>query len=159
MMPDSTALLPEGIVSINLRRVLLSGLIAGPIELVLKIIESELYLNTLFRNAIEPVNPAWMANVRSAPGMIGFIAIMLLLGVFHMYIYAAMRPRFDARLPAVLSASIAVGIVEALNWGIVGLIGVFTWWHIGVEGTLTTGNTVLAVYTGSLVYRDTLVTK
>ena len=50
----------RGSVSISVRRVVLSGLIAGPIELVLKIIEGELYLNSLFRAAIEPVNPAWM---------------------------------------------------------------------------------------------------
>ena len=71
--------------SISIRRVALSGLIAGPIELVLKIIEGELYLNSLLRQAIEPVNPAWMANVTSGPGMIGFIVIMMLLGLLHMY--------------------------------------------------------------------------
>jgi hypothetical protein len=129
-------------------------LIAGPIELVLKIIEGELYLNSLFRKAIEPVNPAWMANVESAPGMIGFLVFTLLLGVFHMYIYAAMRPRFDTRLAAVVSAALAAGTVEALNWGIVALIGVFTWWHICVEATMTIGNMLIAVYTGSLVYKD-----
>ena len=122
--------------SINVRRVVLSGLIAGAIELVLKIIEGQLYLDSLFREAIEPVNPAWMANVASAPGMIGFILITLLLGVFHMYIYAAMRPRFNGRLAAVVSAALAAGTVEALNWGIIGLIGIFTWWHIGVEATI-----------------------
>ena len=140
--------------SISLRRVVLSGLIAGPIELVLKIIEGALYLQALFRAAIEPVNPAWMANVASAPGMIGFIVITLLLGVFHMYIYAAMRPRFDTRLAAVVSAALAAGTVEALNWGIVGLIGIFTWWHICVEATLTIGNMLIAVYAGSMIYKD-----
>ena len=145
--------------SINFRRVVLSGLIAGPIELVLKIIEGELYLNSLFRNAIEPVSPAWMANVASPPGMIGFIVITLLLGVFHMYIYAAMRPRFDTRLAAVVSATLASGTVEALNWGIVALIGIFTWWHICVEATLTIGNMLIAVYAGSMVYKDALVAK
>ena len=139
--------------SISVRRVLLSGLIAGPIELVLKIIEGALYLQALFRAAIEPVNPAWMANVASAPGMIGFIVITLLLGVFHMYIYAAMRPRFDTRLAAVVSAALAAGTVEALNWGIVGLIGIFTWWHICVEATLTLGNMLIAVYAGSMIYK------
>ena len=140
--------------SINIRRVVLSGLIAGPIEVVLKIIESALYLDTLFRAAIEPVNPAWMANVASAPGMIGFIVITLLLGVFHMYIYAAMRPRFDTRLAAVVSAALATGTVEALNWGLVALIGIFTWWHICVEATLTIGNMLIAVYAGSMIYKD-----
>ena len=140
--------------SISVRRVVLSGLIAGPIELVLKIIEGGLYLQSLFRAAIEPVNPAWMANVESAPGMIGFIVITLLLGIFHMYIYAAMRPRFDTRLATVVSAALATGTVEALNWAIVAGIGIFTWWHISVEATLTVGNMLIAVYTGSLVYKD-----
>ena len=140
--------------SINIRRVVLSGLIAGPIEIVLKIIESALYLDTLFRAAIEPVNPAWMANVTSAPGMIGFIVITLLLGVFHMYIYAAMRPRFDSRLAAVASAALATGTVEALNWGLVAVIGIFTWWHTCVEATLTIGNMLIAIYAGSMIYKD-----
>ena len=129
-------------------------MIAGPIEIVLKIIESALYLDSLFRAAIEPVNPAWMANVASAPGMIGFIVITLLLGVFHMYIYAAMRPRFDSRLATVASAALATGTVEALNWGLVALIGIFTWWHICVEATLTIGNMLIAVYAGSMIYKD-----
>ena len=144
----------EGFVSISLKRVVLSGLIAGPIELVLKIIEGGLYLQSLFREAIEPVNPAWMANVVSASGRNGFLLIMLLLGVVHMYIYAAMRPRFDTRLATVVSAALAAGIVEALNWGIVGLIGIFTWWHICVEATLTIGNMLIAVYAGSMIYKD-----
>jgi hypothetical protein len=144
----------EGFVSISLKRVVLSGLIAGLIENVLKIIEGGLYLNSLFREAIEPVNPAWMANVGSPSGIIGFITITLFLGVFHMYIYAAMRPRFDTRLAAVVSAALAAGTVEALNWGIVGLIGIFTWWHICVEATLTMGNMLIAVYAGSTIYKD-----
>ena len=90
---------------INVRRVVLSGLIAGVIELILKIIAGALYLDSLFRAAIEPVNPAWMANVGSTSGMIGFITINLLLGISAMYIYAAMRP-------------------SSLNCGIIGMIRV-----------------------------------
>jgi hypothetical protein len=134
--------------------VVLSGLIAGLIEIVLKIIESALYLDSLFRAAIEPVNPAWMANVASPPGMIAFIVITLLLGVFHMYIYAAMRPRFDTRLAAVASAALATGTVEALNWGLVAVIGIFSWWYICVEAMLTIGNMLVAIYAGSMIYKD-----
>ena len=140
--------------SISVRRVVLSGLIAGAIELVLHIIQGVLYLNSLLRDELEPVNPAWVANTLSAPGMVGFITITLLLGVMHMYIYAAMRPRFDTRIGAVVSAALASGTVEALNWAIVGLIGVFTWWHIGVEAMMTLGNMLIAVYAGSTVYKD-----
>ena len=140
--------------SISVRRVVLSGLIAGPIEIVLKMIEGGLYLSSLFRDAIERVNPALMANALGASGLIGFVTITLLLGVFHMYIYAAMRPRFDTRLAAVASAALAAGTVEALNWGLVGLIGIFTWWHICVEATMTLGNMLVAVYAGSMVYED-----
>jgi hypothetical protein len=134
--------------------VVLSGLIAGPIELVLKIIEGELYLNSLFRAAIEPVNPAWMAHALGPSGMVGFTTITLLLGVMHMYIYAAMRPRFHTRIAAVVSAAFAAGTVEGLNWGIVGLIGIFTWWHVCVEATMTVGNMLIAVYAGSMAYKD-----
>ena len=140
--------------SISVRRVVLSGLIAGPIEIVLKMIEGGLYLSSLFRDAIERVNPALMANALGASGLIGFVMITLLLGVFHMYIYAAMRPRFHARLAAVASAALAAGTVEALNWGLVGLIGIFTWWHICVEAAMTVGNMLIAIYAGSMVYKD-----
>jgi len=141
-------------VSISVRRVVLSGLIAGPIEIVLKMIEGGLYLNSLSRDAIERVNPALTANALGASGLIGFVMITLLLGVFHMYIYAAMRPRFHARLAAVASAALAAGTVEALNWGLVGLIGIFTWWHICVEAAMTVGNMLIAIYAGSMVYKD-----
>jgi hypothetical protein len=141
-------------VSISVRRVVLSGLIAGVIELILKIIAGALYLDSLFRAAIEPVNPAWMANVGSTSGMIGFITINLLLGISAMYIYAAMRPSFDARFAAVVSATVAAWAVESLNWGIIGLIGIFSWWHICVEATITLGVMLIAVYIGSTVYRD-----
>ena len=144
----------EDPVSISVKRVVLSGLIAGPIELVLKIIEGELYLNSLFRAAIEKIHPDGMTNPLGPSGMAGFITITLLLGLMHMYIYAAMRPRFRARLAAVVSAALAAGTVEALNWGIVGLIGIFTWWHICVEATMTVGNMVIAVFAGAMVYKD-----
>ena len=48
----------------------------------------------------------------------------------------------------------AAGMVEALNWGIVALIGIFTWWHIGVEATMTIGNMLIAIYAGSMIYKD-----
>ena len=47
-----------------------------------------------------------------------------------------------------------MGTVEALNWGLVALIGIFTWWHICVEATMTLGNMLVAVYAGSMVYED-----
>jgi hypothetical protein len=139
----------------NLRRVVLAGLIAGPIEIVLKMIQGGLYLNTLHLAALESVNPALAAKAfTEVSGLIGFLTITMLLGVLHMYIYAAMRPRFDTRLAAVVSAALATGTVEALNWGLVGMIGIFTWWHIGVEAVLTIGNMLIAIYAGSLVYKD-----
>ena len=141
--------------SISVRRVVLSGLMAGAIELVLKIIAGAMYLDALFREAIERVDPALMANVGSTPGVIGFVTFTLLLGVSAMYIYAAMRPRFGTRLATVVSATLAAWAVESLNWGIVGLIGLFSWWHIGSEAMITLAIIFLAVYTGSMLYKDT----
>ena len=34
------------------------------------------------------------------------------------------------------------------------MIGIFSWWRIGIEATLTLGIVLVAVYVGSLVYRD-----
>ena len=37
---------------------------------------------------------------------------------------------------------------------IVGMIGIFTLWHISVEATLAIGNMLIAVFTGSMICRD-----
>jgi hypothetical protein len=37
---------------------------------------------------------------------------------------------------------------------IIGLIGIFTWWQPCVEATMTVGNMLIAVYAGSMVYKD-----
>jgi hypothetical protein len=107
-----------------------------------------------FREAIERVNPALLENVNNTPRLIGFLTIQLLLGVAAMYIYAAMRPRFDRRLAAVVSAALSVSAVRSLNWGIVSLIGICPWQHVCVEATMRLGAGLLAIFVGSLVYKD-----
>jgi hypothetical protein len=135
--------------------VALSGLIAGAIDLLLMGSTRGLYLESRFREAIERVNPALMENVTNNPARgIGFLTIQLLLGVAAMYTYAAMRPRFDRRLAAVVSAALAVSAVRSLNWGIVSLIGIFSWQHVAVESMMRLGVGLLAIYVGSLVYKD-----
>ena len=112
---------------------LLGGVIAGAIEFVLVAIAGRLYLDALFQEAIERLDPALMANISSVAGGIGFVTITLLLGISQMYIYAAMRPRFDGRVAAVVSATLAAWTVESLSWGLIGLIGIFSWWTQGGE--------------------------
>jgi len=138
----------------NVGRLMLSGLLAGVIEIVLKMIAGGVYLNASFTEEIGRVNPALLANMERPSGLVGFLAIHLLLGITTMFIYAAMSPRFETRRLRVVTAAVAAWAVESLNWGLVGLIGIFSWWRIGIEATVTLGIVLVAVYMGSLVYRD-----
>jgi len=140
--------------AMNVGRLVLNGLLAGVIEIALEMIAGGLYLNANFNEEIGRVNPALLANMERPSGLIGFLTIHLLLGVSTMFIYVAMFPRFKARRAAVVSAAVAAWAVESLNWGLVGLIGIFSWWRIGVEATLTLGIVLAAVKAGSLVYKD-----
>jgi len=77
---------------INMGRVILGGLLAGPIVNV-----SEVILNTMaFRTQMEGALVRLNLPPISTNAIMGFVAFGFLLGIMTIWLYAAIRPRYGA---------------------------------------------------------------
>jgi hypothetical protein len=102
---------------INISRVILGGLLAG---LIVNI--GETILNVVV--VADDMNAALAARNLPAVGtgaIVGFVVFAFLLGIVTVWLYAAIRPRFGARVGTAVIAGLAVWFL-AYFYGGVGLV-------------------------------------
>ncbi len=106
---------------INLQRVILGGLVAG---VVLNIVDFVLY-GVVFKDdynaALQALNKPAMTNNM----VMWFVALDFLFGIFLVWLYAAIRPRFGAGPGTAVKAGLAMwvlfGLLHALSEAPMGL--------------------------------------
>jgi len=140
--------------ALNIGRVLLGGLIAGVVRLVGGVLVRKLIVFPLFLEELQRNHPS-MATVLEAPSTrVQMVVLNLLMGITTMYVYAAMRLRFESRLATVGAASTAVWFIASLNWGITAAMGLFSWPHMIVDALTSLVVVGVATYLGSSVYKE-----
>lgn len=106
---------------INMQKVLIGGLIAG---VVLNIIDGVLYgviLKGQMAAAMQALGKPAMTNAQ----MPWFIVLDFVAGIFLVWLYAAIRPRFGAGPGTAATAGLA-------GWFIAGLLGTLFMWPMGI---------------------------
>ena len=108
---------------INLRRVLLGGLLAGVVLNVLEFVLNGLILGDRWARAMESLN---RAAPEGAGAMIGYIIWGFLLGIALVWLYAAVRPRFGPGPKTAVITGLAVWVVVwLLGFGSTVIVGIF----------------------------------
>ncbi len=135
---------------INKGRVLLGGLLAG---LVINIIEWVVHgaiLGEQWSEVLASLNLQWPAGGEIVVGVVKFF----LIGIFIVWLYAAIRPRYGAGPKTAVLAGLAVWFIAwLLAWG----GSVYTMFPCGLVGTtvgIGLAQTVLAALAGGWVYKE-----
>jgi hypothetical protein len=136
---------------INVGRVILGGLLAG---LVINVGESVLNLFVVAQGMEEALRQRNLNPLGVTP-IVGFIAFAFVLGVFTVWLYAAIRPRFGPGVRTAIIAGLAVWFFAYVYgntaWVLMGffpaaLVAIITVWGL-VE-------IVLASIAGAWAYRE-----
>ena len=109
---------------INIGRVILGGIVAGIVADVLGSLVDGVLLATQWADGMKALGkPEFSTNQ-----IIGFNILGLAYGVFAMWLYAAIRPRYGAGPKAAVCAGLAVWVAGVLlpNAGFMGAAGLFS---------------------------------
>jgi len=107
---------------INKGRVLQGGLLAGAVLNVCEFLLDKLILSGQWEEAMKALNLA----PPCACAAYGFVVLMFLVGIFTVWLYAAIRPRYGAGPKTAVCAGLAVWIIyDLLGFGSTLLIGLF----------------------------------
>jgi len=102
---------------INKGRVLLGGLLAGLVLNILDWVVHQVILGDQWATAMADLNKP----LPTGGAVVGMVVMMFLVGIFIVWLYAAIRPRYGAGPKTAVCAGFAV-------W--------FIWWLIGFGGTI-----------------------
>jgi uncharacterized membrane protein len=106
---------------INLQKVIIGGLIAG---LVLNIVDYVLYNMILKQQLAAAMTALGKPPVGSAQAPY-FVALDFVTGIFLVWLYAAIRPRFGAGPATAVKAGLAL-------WFVAGFLGNMYMWAMGI---------------------------
>jgi hypothetical protein len=95
---------------INMGRVILGGLLAGLLMNVGEFLLNAVILARQWEDALKALNRPAMGN----ESMLFFVLLSFALGIFTVWIYAAIRPRFGARPVTAICAGLIVWFLASL---------------------------------------------
>jgi magnesium-transporting ATPase (P-type) len=106
---------------INLQRVILGGLVAGVVLNIVDFVLFGVVLKDDYNAALQALNKPAMTNNM----VMWFVALDFLYGIFLVWLYAAIRPRFGAGPGTAVKAGLAMwvlyGLLHALSEAPTGL--------------------------------------
>ncbi len=101
---------------INMQKVLIGGLIAGVFLNIVDYVQFGVVLKDQMAAAMQAINKPAMTNAQIPY----FVVLDLVAGVFLVWLYAAIRPRFGAGPVTAAKAATVVGLV---SWTLAAVIG------------------------------------
>jgi hypothetical protein len=108
---------------INLGRVILGGLVAGIVANILGYLVDGVLLAPRWTAAMQALGKGDFSTNQ----ILGFNILGLAYGIFAVWLYAAIRPRYGAGPKTALCAGLAVWVAGVLlpNAGLMGVVGLF----------------------------------
>src|SRR5205809_3003061 len=106
---------------INMQKVLVGGLVAGLFLNIVDYVQFGVVLKDQMAAAMQAVNKPAMSNAQIPY----FVVLDFVAGIFLVWLYAAIRPRFGAGPVTAAKAGIAA-------WVVGGLLGTLFMWPLGI---------------------------
>ena len=137
---------------INWGRVFLGGLLAGVVFIVLGFAAYAMYLEELYVPAMEELGHP----IQESVGFYVFsIVLSFVVGIFAVWLYAAIRPRYGAGAKTAVIAGLAFwilgGLFPAISFGFMGLFPANVLFVDGLTGLVIC---VVATFLGAWVYKE-----
>jgi len=137
---------------INLGRVILGGLVAGIVANILGYLVDGVLLAPRWTAALQALGKGDFTTNQ----ILGFNILGLAYGIFAVWLYAAIRPRYGAGPKTALCAGLAVWVAGVLlpNAGLMGVVGLFPT-DLTVMSTLAGVVTwAAAILAGAALYQE-----
>jgi hypothetical protein len=138
----------------NIARVILGGIVAGIVLDILGYIADGILLA-----------PQWTAGMTalgkggfSTSQMVGNLILGLATGIFAIWLYAAMRPRYGAGPKTAISAGLALWVATVLlpNFGFMGVAGLFSPSLTVMTTAAGIVECVVAALAGAALYKESV---
>jgi hypothetical protein len=143
----------EGIMAINMRKVLVGGVVAGVVLAILDFLINGVLLADQNMAAMEALNPALAASMENA-SIGGFIILDILFGLLLVWTYAAMRSRFGAGPKTAVIAAIQVWMVALLLYAFMTMVGMYSVSYFLVGAVTSLVMLVVAAIVGAMLYKE-----
>jgi len=136
---------------INKGRVLLGGLLAGLVLTIIQMLVHQVILGDQWHEAFMALNLQPLAGGDIAVGVVKFF----LIGIFIVWLYAAIRPRYGAGPKTAVLAGLAVWfILWLIGFGGLIFMDLLPCNLVGTGVGLGLGEAVLAALAGGWVYKE-----
>ncbi|HUF23225.1 MAG TPA: hypothetical protein VMN81_03775 [Vicinamibacterales bacterium] len=140
--------------AINTGRVIGGGLLAGAVMNFIDFLVNGVWLAQQWMDEATALNPRLAAPEAATPSMIGWIVTDFLLGIFIVWSYAAMRPRFGPGAGTAVKAALLVWAVSHLAYASFAFLGMYS---LNLIVVVSIGGLVAALaggYAGCSVYKE-----
>jgi len=135
---------------INKGRVLLGGLLAGLVINIIEFVVHQAILGDQWREAVAALNLQPWSRVE----FVVWAVMMFLVGIFIVWLYAAIRPRYGAGPKTAVLAGLAVWFIYALlGWG-PAFYTIFPCGLVGTTVVICLVECVVAALAGGWVYKE-----
>ena len=136
---------------INKGRVLLGGLLAGLVLIIIHTVIHRAILGEQWAKAMADLNKP----LPTGSAVVGMVVIMFLVGIFIVWLYAAIRPRYGAGPKTAVLAGLAVWfILWLIGFGGLIFMDLLPCNLVGTGVGLGLGEAVVAALAGGWVYKE-----
>jgi hypothetical protein len=140
--------------AINTGRVIGGGLLAGAVMNFIDFLVNGVWLAQQWMDEATALNARLAAPEAATPSMIGWIVTDFLLGIFIVWSYAAMRPRFGPGAGTSVKAALLVWAISHLAYASFAFLGMYS---LNLVATMSFGGLVAALaggYAGCAIYKE-----
>jgi hypothetical protein len=140
--------------AINTGRVIGGGLLAGAVMNFIDFFVNGVWLAQQWMDEATALNARLAAPEAATPSMIGWIVTDFLLGIFIVWSYAAMRPRFGPGAGTAVKAALLVWAISHLAYASFAFLGMYS---LNLVAMMSFGGLVAALaggYAGCSIYKE-----
>ena len=138
----------------NIKKVLLGGLLAGVVLNILDYIVNAFILGARMQAETEAFKPGLSAQMMNASTMVSYIIMDLVLGVALVWTYAAVRPRLGAGPRTALYVALLFWLLALIflsGYRQMGIMSPGLWWSFAFTGLI---EFVIASLAGAGIYSE-----
>lgn len=140
--------------AVHTGRVIGGGLLAGAVMNFIDFLVNGVWLAQQWMDEATALNARLAAPEAATPSMIGWIVTDFLLGIFIVWSYAAMRPRFGPGAGTAVKAALLVWAISHLAYASFAFLGMYS---VNLVAMMSIGGLVAALaggYAGCAVYKE-----
>jgi len=140
--------------AINTGKVVTGGLAAGLVMNVCDYVNGTYIMAAAYKAELDALNPALMPKMEGTSTVVAFIVLDFVFGLFLVWTYAAIRPRFGAGAGTAIKAGLLNWAISAMTWYFTVAMGMFSFGFWIKSACIALVITLLGAYVGAMLYKE-----